>query len=116
MKIYTRTGDAGETFRRERRVESLVRKPERRGGVGAPAAEAGCDRHALREASLPPRLDAGLGREQLQGAGHDRVAREPAHGWPRSRPELDSVGQVDPLEDRADLVLAVLAHGADDER
>ena len=95
--------------------ERLVGEPECRRRVGAPAPEAGRDRNPLREAHRPTQLDAGSRGEQLERGADERVVYEAVDLEAWRGLERDAVAQVDPLVDRAELVLAVLPSGTDDE-
>ena len=100
---------------RERRGERSVREAERRRGVGAAAAEAGCDRDVLLDFHAPTRLDS-RGRGERSSAARTSVSprnpstRAPAPPRARSGRRGRSVGG------RWHLVLAVVARRPDDER
>ena len=95
-------------------MKRLAGERERRRRVGAAAAEAGGDRNVLLDAGLPAR--SRLRRDRLERAPDERVPGEPGDAQLGRRLELDPVGEIDPLQDRRDLVVAVVAPGADDER
>ena len=97
-----------ELARLERIVELRVREQQRGGGVRAPAAESGGDGHALLDANPP----AVRRIECLERAADERVGRESLDRGVGSRLDVDAVGQIDALEERDELVLAVGAHGA----
>ena len=109
-------GDRVELGRRERRLQRLVGEPEGRSRVGAAAAEPGRDRDPLRDRRTPAGLDAGGGGERGEGVADDRVAGEAGDRERRTGLDRDSVGEIDPLQEGRDLVLAVRAGRADDER
>src|SRR5204863_3033294 len=84
--------------------------------VRAAAAEAGRDREPLLDPRVPVRLDAGTRGDRFQRAAHEGVAPEAVHPQPERGIELDPVGQPESLVKGQELVLAVVAQGADDER
>ena len=94
-----------------------VGEPECRRRVGAAAAETGRDRDPLRDRRTPARLDAGGGGERGR-ARRGRACRRGSRSTASAGRGLDrdAVGEVDPLQDGRDLVLAVRAGRADDER
>ena len=54
--------------------------------------------------------------EREQRVAHEAVLGEASDGEHRRRLELDPVREIDALQNRRDLVLAVRAHRPDDER
>src|SRR5262249_6966758 len=111
---------------RQRVVERLVGDPESGCRVRAAAAEAGGDRDPLLDRRLPPGLDAGGARRKAperapEDVGDDRrmiaVRRHrDVDPLPVRARDLDVVVEIDALEHGDDLVLAVVARRADDER
>src|SRR6478752_7411970 len=80
------------------------------------AAEAGGDRDLLLDLDPPASLDPRGSSELAERRADKRVAGEAVDHKLRRLFELDAVDEVDPLEDGQDLVLAVVAQRADDER
>ena len=95
----------------------LVREPERRRGVGAPAAEPGRDRDPLVDPHVPGRARRRRRRRARAAPLATSVSSaKPAHAQAVGRLEHERVGEVDPLQHGRDLVLAVRAARPDDER
>ena len=97
-------------------AKRLVREPERGRRIGAAAAETGGDRDLLLDLDPPASLDPRGSSELAERRADKRVAGEAVDRELRRLCELDAVDEVDPLEDGQDLVLAVVAQRADDER
>src|SRR4051812_11198854 len=109
-------GEDMEPLRRERGRERLVREDERSGRVRAATAEPGRNGDLLVDRDLPARLDGGVRREQLERGADERVLREAVHGELPGRCELQAVRQLEADEDGDELVVAVGAERAGDER
>src|SRR5439155_3326949 len=92
----------------------LVGERERCGGVGAATAQTGCHGNPLLDARAP--ACAGLRREQFERAPHERVSGKAVDAQLVRILDLDAIGEIDALQNGHDLVVAVVALWADDER
>src|SRR5207302_1541006 len=108
--------DPLELFRRERLRQRRVRKPECGRGVGAAAAEPAGDRDALPDAGVPQRLRMCACRESLERTPHERVVGKTLDAQAVAGLDGDAVAEGQALVHGGDLVLAVSAAGAYDER
>ena len=108
--------DPEQLLARERLLECLVGKPESSRCIGAAAAEPGGDRDRLLDPYPPLRLDACPPGELLERGANQRVVGKAFDSERGCVVELDPVDEVDPLQDRQNLVLAVVADRPDDER
>src|SRR5438445_1978092 len=97
-----------------RLAEELVAQAQRRGGVGAAAAETRGDRYALRDPG--GELDVAVRGQFSQGACHERVAGEAGDLRALGNTHLDAIRERDALIHGRDLVHAVRTPRADDER
>ncbi len=100
-------GKRVEALAVERPLQPGVGEPQRGGGVGAPAAQAGGDGDLLRDPGAPSGIDLRLARELDERAPDDRVVLEALDREPARPLELDAVADVDALEDGDDLVQPV---------
>ena len=101
-----------ELKRHSRDLEALTRQLEHRRCIGAPSAQSGRDRNALVDPNAPPRR-AGRGFcKPLECRPHEGVLGKPLDGDAGIEPrlQLDPVMEVDPLQERGDLVPARLEH------
>jgi hypothetical protein len=109
--------EAMQPVRTEAQLPQPIETEQHRGGVARATAEPAADGNPLVDADLDALADPAVAPQQLCGARrevglvarHERVVTHHAHAAPRGH-QHDLVGQVDRLEERAQLVVAVLPH------
>src|SRR5215204_2854028 len=96
--------------------ERVVCELQRERSVGTAPSEPGGDRDPLLDSDAPRRGRAGSLGDRRDGAADKRVVGETVDPKRVRGPQLDPVGEVDPLQHGHDLVLPVDSLRPDDER